>query len=38
MKPEKSSESGKVKPAVLMWALGVPIPLVIIIWLLARGC
>jgi len=36
MKP--STESGKVKPAVLLWALGVPIPLVILLWILTRGC
>lgn len=36
MKP--GTQSGKVKPAVLLWALGVPLPLVILIWILTRGC
>ena len=31
-------ESGRVKPAVLLWALGVPIPLIVLIWILTRGC
>jgi len=30
--------SGKVRPAILLWALGVPIPLVILILVLTRGC
>jgi len=38
MTPGQNSQSGKVKPAVLLWALGVPLPLILIIWLLARGC
>lgn len=36
MKP--TPESGKVKPAILLWALGVPLPLVILIWIFTRGC
>jgi hypothetical protein len=28
---------GKVKPALLLWALGVPLPIVLIV-LLLRGC
>lgn len=28
---------GKVKPALLLWALGVPLPIVLIV-LLFRGC
>jgi hypothetical protein len=28
---------GKMRPAILLWALGVPIPL-IILFLLIRGC
>lgn len=31
-------DSGRVKPAILMWALGVPIPIVILILLFSRGC
>jgi hypothetical protein len=27
-----------VKPAILLWALGVPIPIVILILLFSRGC
>jgi hypothetical protein len=33
MKPR----AGRVKPALLLWALGVPIPLILII-LAIRGC
>jgi hypothetical protein len=29
--------SGRVKPMVLLWALGVPLPIVLLIFLL-RGC
>ncbi len=29
--------AGKVRPMVLLWALGVPIPILLIIFL-ARGC
>jgi hypothetical protein len=31
-------ESGKVRTGVLLWALGVPIPIVIVVLLLTRGC
>lgn len=31
-------ESGKIKPAILLWALGVPIPLIILIVIFTRGC
>jgi hypothetical protein len=31
-------QSGKVRPGILLWALGVPIPIVIVIVLLTRGC
>jgi hypothetical protein len=31
-------ESGKIKPAILLWALGVPIPLIILILIFTRGC
>lgn len=30
-------DSGKVKPMVLLWALGVPIPIILLL-LLFRGC
>jgi hypothetical protein len=32
------SDSGRVKPAILLWALGVPFPIVIRILLFSRGC
>ena len=32
------SGSGRVKPGILLWALGVPIPIVILILLFSRGC
>lgn len=31
------SRPGKVRPMILLWALGVPIPLILII-VLMRGC
>ena len=31
------TRAGKVRPMILLWALGVPIPIVIIIFLV-RGC
>lgn len=31
------SEAGKVKPMVLLWALGIPLPIVAIIFL-AKSC
>jgi hypothetical protein len=34
MKPEE----GKVRPAVLLWALGIPLPIVLLIVLFSRGC
>jgi hypothetical protein len=35
--PAKWSRSGKMRPMILLWALGVPVPL-IILFLLIRGC
>jgi len=32
------TESGRVKPAILMWALGIPIPIIILILIFGRGC
>ena len=32
-----SSKAGKVRTGVLLWALGVPIPLILLFWLM-RGC
>ena len=29
--------SGRVKPAILLWALGIPLPIVLLV-LLFRGC
>lgn len=34
---QKWSRSGKVRPGILLWALGVPIPLILLV-LLIRGC
>jgi hypothetical protein len=31
------SKSGKVRPGILLWALGVPIPIILLI-LIFRGC
>jgi hypothetical protein len=38
MENEPRTESGRVKPAILLWALGVPIPIVILFLLFSRGC
>ncbi len=35
--PRLGSRSGKVRGGILLWALGVPIPL-ILLFLLFRGC
>jgi hypothetical protein len=35
---ENKNESGKVGSAVLMWALGIPIPIILLILLFSRGC
>lgn len=32
-----SKQSGRVRPAILLWALGVPLPIVLLV-LLFRGC
>lgn len=32
-----SGEAGKIKPMVLLWAIGIPLPIVLII-ALVRGC
>jgi hypothetical protein len=34
---EELHRSGKVRPMVLLWALGIPLPIVLIIALM-RGC
>lgn len=34
---EGSDESGKVKTGILLWALGVPLPF-ILLFVLLRGC
>ena len=36
-RPSKWMRAGKMRPAVLLWALGVPIPLILIFFLI-RGC
>jgi hypothetical protein len=33
----REPEAGKVRPALLLWALGLPIPLVLL-FVLLRGC
>jgi len=39
MNPESDTkESGRVLPAVLLWAIGVPLPIVILVLLFSRGC
>jgi len=30
-------ESGKVKPMILLWALGIPLPIILLL-LLFKGC
>jgi hypothetical protein len=37
MSEKRDKESGRVKPAILLWALGIPLPIILIIFLL-RGC
>jgi hypothetical protein len=37
MAEHDSGKSGKVKPMVLLWALGVPIPIILLL-LLFKGC
>lgn len=34
----QKSEQGGAKSAVLLWALGIPIPIVLLILLFTRGC
>ena len=34
----KQKESGRAGSALLLWALGIPIPLIILILLFTRGC
>lgn len=34
----RTSETGKVRAGILMWALGIPIPIIILILLFTRGC
>jgi len=34
----KEKQAGKMRPGILMWALGVPIPLIILILIFTRGC
>ncbi len=31
-------DSGRIKPAILLWGLGIPIPLILLILIFARGC
>jgi hypothetical protein len=33
----KRSNSGKVRPMLLLWALGIPIPIIFVIFLV-KGC
>jgi hypothetical protein len=32
-----TKQSGRVRPAILLWALGIPLPIVLLV-LLFRGC
>lgn len=32
-----NTESGKVKTGIILWLLGVPLPIILLIWLL-QGC
>jgi hypothetical protein len=38
MDQNSNRESGKIKPAILLWGLGVPIPLIILLVIFTRGC
>jgi hypothetical protein len=38
LKERNARESGKMRPGILMWALGIPIPVIILILLFSRGC
>jgi hypothetical protein len=38
MENETRPDAGRVKPAILLWALGVPIPIILLILLFSRGC
>jgi hypothetical protein len=37
MSDENKNESGRVHPMILLWALGIPLPIIVLI-LLFRGC
>lgn len=37
MTNEDPSKAGKMRPGILLWALGVPIPVLLLIYLL-KGC
>jgi hypothetical protein len=37
MDNQSTAQSGKVRSGILLWALGVPIPLILLIFLM-RGC
>lgn len=37
LRTQRTRSAGKVRPMVLLWALGVPIPILLIIFLV-RGC
>lgn len=38
MNSNRANEAGRFKPAILLWALGVPIPFVLLFLLFSRGC
>lgn len=38
MNETKTGESGKAGSAILMWAIGIPIPIIILVLLLTHGC
>lgn len=35
---DPGGEAGKAKTGILLWLLGVPIPIILLIWLLSGGC
>ncbi len=38
MRTQETRESGRVKPGLLLWAIGIPLPIVLLILIFARGC
>ena len=38
MEDDMRRDEGRVKPALLLWAIGIPLPIVLLILLFTRGC